>query len=807
MIKRHTSTIYRILIPLFAVGIIAVWISGILVTKIVIKEGSKRAESELKSIIYKINSVAEGKYTALFENYADNPAEFKGLEPLVKQETIRDMQNIAKTERASLFLYDGRNYLQLNDGIINIDFNSVKKWNENGYIEHNMYVSKEFLPWGWRFIAIYNDKYLDAIISVNKKTIALIIISVVVLTTILIVIVLYRAINIPFKKIFAHLEMVKKGEYKLLPIDKKFTTEIQNLIKHINNMTNGLKERQEENERLIDNLLKEKQYTKTILDSQTSIVIVTDGDQILDCNQAFFDFFTPYQNLEDFKKEHKCVCSFFESYDDGEQRYIEPNEDNWVQKAIGLEQRAMIRKNGEERHFAINAKRHEQDGKVLYVVTLDDITPLVAQKNELRKRLYTDPLTNLPNRTKLLLDMVSTESPVLFLINIDSFSTINDLYGYKVGDELLSLLAAKLNKAISLFKSVYKFDKAPQGWTLYKLASDEYAFLMPEAPTKEEQEKIAYSIYHLIENARFRCRGIDIEIKVTIGISDSYKITLDDWDKPKNIISDADMALKKAKEEGLSFLFYSDEMDLKTNYIKNIELAKKLKNAITEERIVPYFQPIQDITTGEIKKYEALMRMIDDDGCAIGPLAFLEVAKSSKQYAKLTRIIIQKSFEWFADKPYEFSINISYEDITDEETKRYIFDMLQKYNIGDRVIFEFLESEGIKNYEDVKIFIQEARNYGCRCAIDDFGSGYSSFEHILKLKTEYLKIDGSIIKNIDKDSDAKAVAKAIVSFANDLGIKTVAEFVRSEEVMGTVKALGITYAQGYHIGEPKPSTN
>lgn len=807
MRRWYNTTLFRIIVPIFLIGVAVTWISERLVKEMLAEQISKTAISELEIGADRLYGVAKNRYEVLFFNNAADEKSFREIEPAVKQEAIRNLKSISNTSPYPFYLYDGTRYIPLNDNNTTISLNNAIKWEASGRIGQNIYASKYFLPWGWRFIAVYDKTKLDALISANQRVIDLVIFAIAALIGLTTVLILHRAINIPFRGIFAHLETIQNGNYEKMPTEKNAAEEVISLTTHINDMVQGLKNKHDESERLIEHLKEERLYTKTILDSQTSIVVVTNGKELLDSNQAFFDFFTPHKSLDEFKKEHKCICTFFENYDDGEQQYFETSEQDWVKKAVGLEQRAIMRKDGKIRHFAVNAKKHEQNGSTVFVATLDDITALVLQKNELKKRLYTDSLTHLPNRTKLLSDMSGTEYPVLFLINIDSFSEINDLYGYKVGDELLSLLATKLSKAIGLFKSVYTFNRAPHGWMLYKLSSDEYAFLMPEAPTKEEQEKIAYSIYHLIENSHFWCQGIDIEIKVTLGISDSDKITIDDWDKPKNILSDADMALKKAKNEGLSFLFYSDEMDLKNNYIKNIDCAKKLKNAIAEDKIVPYFQPIQDIKTGEIKKYEVLMRLIDDGGCAIGPLSFLDVAKSSKQYAKLTRIIIQKSFEWFADKPYEFSINISYDDITDDETKQYIFDMLIKYGIGDRVVFEFLESEGIKNYEDVKIFIDEVRKYGCKCAIDDFGSGYSSFEHILKLKTEYLKIDGSIIKNIDTDNDAKAVARAIVSFANDLGIKTVAEFVHSQEVLDTVRSLGITYAQGYLISEPKASTH
>ncbi len=806
MKKWHKSTLFKVITPIILIGVAAIWISETLISEILVKQISKSASSELEANIYKIHDTAKNKYETLFSNYAANPAEFKKMELIAKQESVNEIQNICKASRLAVYLYDGKGYSKLSEGGKNIDLTSVTNWEERGHIGQSIYVSKEFLPWEWRFISVYEDADFVDIITANKRAIAVIMIAMVLLIAAAMVIMLYRAINIPFQRIFKHLDKIQDGEYEKLSIHKGDAAEIKSLSRHINDMTHSLKERTEESEHLIDRLQNEKRYTKTILDSQTSIVMVANETEIINCNKPFFDFFDKYESVNGFKISQRYISTFFVNYDDGEQRYLEPNEENWVQKAIGLEQKALIRQNGKERYFGINTKRHEQDGEVLYIITLDDITPLINQQNELKKRLYTDELTNLPNRRQLLQDITTAESPVLMLINIDSFSQINDLYGYKTGDELMILLANKLKRAASLIILGYKFEKAAQGWRLYKLASDEYVLFMPYAPSRSEQEKLAYSLCHLVEHSHFWCQGIDIEIEISLGISDSDKIVLDDEERAKTILADADMALKIAKEEGLRFLFYKDEMDLKTDYNNNIAFAKRLKNAIADDRIVPYFQPIMDLKTGETKKYEVLMRLIDENGNAIGPLTFLGIAKSSKQYAKLTKIIIQKSFEWFADKPYEFSINISYDDIKDQEIVAYIEEMLTKYDIGNRVIFEILESEGIKNYEEVRKFVDDVREYGCKCAIDDFGSGYSSFEHILKLKTDFLKIDGSIIKNIHNDPDAMAVTKAIAYFARNLGIKTVAEFVHSEEVMEVIKEIGIDYAQGYLISEPRATT-
>jgi EAL domain-containing protein (putative c-di-GMP-specific phosphodiesterase class I) len=180
----------------------------------------------------------------------------------------------------------------------------------------------------------------------------------------------------------------------------------------------------------------------------------------------------------------------------------------------------------------------------------------------------------------------------------------------------------------------------------------------------------------------------------------------------------------------------------------------------------------------------------------------LEVAKKAKLYSHLTRIMIEKSFEVFQENSYEFSINLSVDDILDPKTVQFIFEKLENQEIAKRVIFEILESEGFENFEEVQEFIQQIKLRGGRIAIDDFGSGYSNFAYILHLQVDFLKIDASLIKNINTDTNSRIIVETIVAFAQKLGIKTIAEFVHSKEVYEIVKEIGIDYSQGYYFHEP-----
>jgi EAL domain-containing protein (putative c-di-GMP-specific phosphodiesterase class I) len=266
----------------------------------------------------------------------------------------------------------------------------------------------------------------------------------------------------------------------------------------------------------------------------------------------------------------------------------------------------------------------------------------------------------------------------------------------------------------------------------------------------------------------------------------------------------ADMAMKKAKTERKDYVVYDDAIDLSARYRKNLEWAEKLKYAISEDRIVPYLQPIVDAKTKEVKIYEALIRLVDEEGRVHTPYHFLDIAKRTKYYPELTKRMADKIFPLLERIPQEISLNVSYLDIINKETMRYILDKIEACSDPSRIHFEILESEGIERYEDVFECLKKLRSHRCHISLDDFGSGYSNFEHILKLEVDMLKIDGSLIRNIDTDIGSQIIVETIVDFADKLDIATCAEFVCSESVYETVRDLGVTYVQGYYIAEPGP---
>ncbi len=198
------------------------------------------------------------------------------------------------------------------------------------------------------------------------------------------------------------------------------------------------------------------------------------------------------------------------------------------------------------------------------------------------------------------------------------------------------------------------------------------------------------------------------------------------------------------------------------------------------------------------------MRIRREDNSYATPGEFMDIAKKSKIYTELSRAMIKKCFEQLLSVKYPITINISTEDILEPRVSQFILRNLKKHNFGNYITFEIIESESINGEIKVKNFIKKVKSYGCKIAIDDFGSGFSNFEQLLALEADYIKIDGSLIKNIIKDKNSEIMTRTIISMAKELNVKTVAEFVSSQAIFDKVKSLGIDYAQGYFIDRADP---
>ena len=409
----------------------------------------------------------------------------------------------------------------------------------------------------------------------------------------------------------------------------------------------------------------------------------------------------------------------------------------------------------------------------------------ILKNNEnLEKLLITDRLTNLLNRQKLIEDVASSidsSSRHLALLNIDRFKEINDFYGHVIADKILQEIA-------DLLASTCK-------GTVYKLPSDEFAiYTTNEITSKEFQERIS-AVIKMINETKFNIEEYSIYVSISCGIASNIK----------PLILKADMALQKAKATRVDLNVYDNSISVENTIKNNIKGLSLLKKSIAEDRIVPYFQAIYNLKTSKIEKYECLARIIKNDGSVVAPYFFLDIAMKSKLYPAVTKSMIKKSFAYFEDKEYEFSINISIEDVLHVETVEFIFDALSHFKNPQKVVFEILESEKVENYEELEEFILKVKDFGCKVAIDDFGSGYSNFSHIMNLHVDYLKIDASLVKNILVDENSRKITQTIINFAHNLGLKTIAEYVEDEESLKLLQEMQSDYAQGYIIHKPSES--
>lgn len=377
----------------------------------------------------------------------------------------------------------------------------------------------------------------------------------------------------------------------------------------------------------------------------------------------------------------------------------------------------------------------------------------------------------------------SLKYKTLILINIDSFEDINDYYGYDFGDEILKQVYYWLSKNLPNNDA-----------KLYKLEADNYAIFTKKYKTKKELKKYLHYISSKIIGTTFKVKDNKLDIGFTIGAAINQN----------NLLKLAHTAFKKSKDKKTQYEIYSNNSLLENMQEKNIKMTKIIKQALQNHKVIPYFQPIYDIKLNKIDKYESLMRLQSKENKIINPADFLETAKKTKLYPKLTKEIFNQVLESAKFSNCDFSINLSVNDILNKKTSQFILKQLEKRDIGSWLVFEILESEGIENYKQVTNFLRELKALGGKIAIDDFGSGYSNFEYILKLDVDFLKIDGSLIKNIDINEDEQIIASTIVDFAKKLKIKTIAEYVHNKNVYDMVKKLGFNYAQGYYISEPQP---
>ena len=405
-----------------------------------------------------------------------------------------------------------------------------------------------------------------------------------------------------------------------------------------------------------------------------------------------------------------------------------------------------------------------------------------TQAQQLILQLQQDTLTGLPNKEKLNLDFKTNKYNEIILLNIDNLSQINSTYGYNDGDILL--------------KQVADFLKDISSDNLYRGNGDEF-FIALISSTPEDALALAENIKQKVYIKRFNLSVTSVRITFSMGI---VSVDIDDKEIP---YSKAQLAITDMRKLHKNIIGHYHKHSKTEDYQQQMhEWAHKAKLALDFDLLVPYFQPIVNLSTGKVEKYECLARILEQDN-PISPFYFIEPARIAGMVTDITRRMILKAFEVFSHSDKEFSINITDDDFKEE----YLVDCLQqncqKFSIKpSQVVLEILEN--ISDYDASHAIkqIDKLKDIGFQVAIDDFGAESSNFARVQKLQIDYVKIDGSFIKDIAQNHNSLIIVKTIIYYAKHSNLKTIAEYVHNKETYEIVKELGIDYVQGYYLYEP-----
>ena len=398
-------------------------------------------------------------------------------------------------------------------------------------------------------------------------------------------------------------------------------------------------------------------------------------------------------------------------------------------------------------------------------------------KEHMQDMIYKDTLTGLKNKVSLQEVFSNNSYQTLVFLDINNFAYVNTAYGFDIGDKILISVATMLK------------DICPEN--IYRINADQFA-------VRFEEQKDIHTVVLTIKTY-FAENTIEVD-NVRLKVSFTYGAIYSN----KDLLKHAALAIKKAKESGKNRLYIFDEdLDSSEKRESFISMNSLLYTAFDKDMIVPFYQGIYNNDQKKITKYEALVRIVTADGKVISPYEFLDVAKLSGLLPTLTKTMIEKTFKMMSQNSYDFSINITEDDLISYYLVDYLATKSKEYSIDPtRVTLEILEgisSGGQKN--NIKQF-KALKEHGYKLAIDDFGAEYSNFERVLELDVDFLKIDARYIKNIDTDKKSYEIVKAIVNFSSNMNIIVVAEFVHSQSVQKIIDELGITYSQGYYFSEP-----
>jgi len=435
--------------------------------------------------------------------------------------------------------------------------------------------------------------------------------------------------------------------------------------------------------------------------------------------------------------------------------------------------------------------------------TLQDISEHKQIEEQLSFQASHDALTGLVNRLEFerrserLLSTIGQDKAehALCFMDLDQFKVVNDTCGHTAGDELLRQLSKVLNH------EVRKRD------TLARLGGDEFGVLM-EHCSLEHAKRVARTLQKAVQDYQFSWEEHTFKIGVSIGLVAITETT----PGLSELMKQADAACYMAKDMGRNRIHvYHDEDETLAQRHGEMQWVTRIHKALEEDKFCLYAQPIVPLDSRTDIHYELLIRMKGEKGELIPPGAFLPAAERYNLMAQLDHWVIKSAFALLIENPRFLeqinfiSINLSGQSLTENNVLDFIIMQLDESGIdGTKICFEITETAAISNLSTATKFISTLKGLGCRFALDDFGSGLSSFGYLKNLSVDYLKIDGMFVKDIVDDPIDRAMVKSINEIGQVMGMQTIAEFVENDEIKDMLREIGVNYAQGYGIGKPQP---
>ncbi|MGM0412953.1 MAG: EAL domain-containing protein, partial [Pseudomonadota bacterium] len=440
------------------------------------------------------------------------------------------------------------------------------------------------------------------------------------------------------------------------------------------------------------------------------------------------------------------------------------------------------------------------------VLVFRDVGEMRRLSRQLSYQASHDALTGLINRREFeqriqhALESAHNDGTehALCYLDLDQFKLVNDTCGHAAGDELLKQLAERLRSRVRASD------------TVARLGGDEFGILLEACPL-ERARTIAEELRETVRVYRFVWDNQSFEVGVSIGL-----VAIDsDSGGLGGLLAAADSACYVAKDRGRGriHVYQSDDADLERHQ-GEMEWAQRLRMALEEDRFCLYHQPFRTLApelTREAGFGEVLLRLRQEDGTIVPPMAFLPAAERYNLMPAIDRWVVDQALQWLESEPAhrevpeQLSVNLSGQSLSDPNTLGALLERLDGSQVdAERLCFEITETAAVANLTAASDFIRELRKRGCCVALDDFGSGLSSFAYLKHMPVDLLKIDGAFIRDMPDDATDRAFVESINQIGHIMGMRTVGEFAETPEIVEALREMGVDYAQGFAIGHPAP---